>query len=147
MSDLSSEPFDVWHRITFGEQAPVKPDTKRAFLDGIKRGANLSRHSMASAIGVATEVLRERLGHLTKGYTTAHDDQHVNGELTVVAAELTLDPKSLGYVYLFDKTKIDRWGLCAKHKGDRRRQLVIAASLIISEIQRIDRHKRSAVES
>lgn len=61
-----------------------------------------------------------------KGYSANHDDDHSDGILANVAAQLILNENDL-------------WGLTAKYAHDRMRQLVIAGALIAAEIDRLAR--------
>jgi hypothetical protein len=89
----------------------------------------------------ALDVLMERAEQRTK-WSDSHDSEHDCGELATAAAMLA-DPESE-----FDepeKYQEEEWmyRLGAKHRGDRRRQLVIAAALLLAEIERIDREVTS----
>lgn len=87
---------------------------------------------------VLDDVLTERqYQHAVWG--DSHDDQHRDQGLAGAAAHLAepdddIDP---------DDAEDDDLGwavrLKAKHHGDRRRQLVIAAALLVAEIERLDR--------
>ena len=70
------------------------------------------------------DVLAERRKQRAK-WGDAHDDGHEDGDLIDVAEDILLESD-------------DRWGLRAKHP-ERRDQLVIAAALIVAEIERRDR--------
>ena len=81
----------------------------------------------------ARDVLAERRRQVeVEGWTTGHDDQHVDGDLAVVAACYAIsggdEPPPM---WPWDPS----WW---KPEGDRR-NLVKAASLIIAEIERRDR--------
>lgn len=73
-----------------------------------------------------------------EGWTPEHDQGHRYGDLAVVAASLAVagtdarveDPLQRG-------SDDDPWGLIAKHGRDPVRRLVIAAALIVAEIERI----------
>ena len=71
-------------------------------------------------------IFRERVMQQTKGYDAKHDDEHGDNELADAAAAI------------LDHTG-DDWGIYEKHQNDRKRQLVIAAALIVAEIQRLAR--------
>lgn len=82
-----------------------------------------------------------------EGYSDSHDDQHMHGELAIVASSLLVDGTDAMVV---DKdgfgTKGDEWGLIDKHgyraKPDGRlRKLVIAGALVVAEIEREMRKK------
>ncbi len=93
------------------------------------------------------DVANERHQHIANGYDEEHDDQHTGAELAIAAAELALTGTDDLIRYRGDWNP-DMWGLCAKHSADRRHQLVIAASLIIAEIGRVDRaEKKGAREA
>jgi hypothetical protein len=88
--------------------------------------------------GAEMDVLCERVKQRQK-WGDAHDDRHEDGELAGAAAFLA-DPE-----YVEDDPaslhEEDGWAihLRAKHRADRRQQLVIAAALLLAEIERIDR--------
>lgn len=105
----------------------------------VTRILNAPRELRDTALG---EILRERRQQIEKGYTPEHDDHHEAGALAVaagiVAADLDvtdLEPPgpSQWAAYIFDK-----------HEKDRRRQLVIAAALLVAEIERMDRAAKAA---
>ena len=86
---------------------------------------------------VINAIIAERESQIVKGYDAAHDDAHKEGELAeaagIVAADLEVtDMEPHGprqwAAYIFDK-----------HEHDRRRQLVIAAAMLVAEIERMDR--------
>jgi hypothetical protein len=63
-------------------------------------------------------------------FSAQHDAEHINGELAMRAAELLLhgteNRVSMG----------DKWGILAKHEGDREAQLRIAGALVCAELDR-----------
>jgi hypothetical protein len=67
---------------------------------------------------VLAEIAAERERQIAKWYTAEHDDGHPHG---------TLPDAAIAY--------IKRWPA----QGDRRRDLIKAAALLVAEIQRIDR--------
>lgn len=77
------------------------------------------------------EVLQERQRQILK-WGNEHDDAHDNGELAKAAGALTLD--------MVDDM-VDFWGyaLVKKHRPNRRKQLVVAAALLLAELERMDR--------
>jgi hypothetical protein len=89
----------------------------------------------------ADDILKERLRVLDhEPYDAAHDDQHTDGQLAVVAAELAVAHTEI-QVRLdtpFGGVISDMWGLRSRHH-DTRRRLVIAGALIAAEIDRLDR--------
>jgi hypothetical protein len=75
-------------------------------------------------------------------WTAEHDDQHSKGELAIAAAVLAckctdafVDCDKIG----LGQFVVDPWGLSTKHRGNRKRQLVIAGALIAAEIDRLER--------
>lgn len=82
--------------------------------------------------GVLAEVYEERRRQAQHGYDPAHDDSHDADELAIAA------------LVLIDYDAIEngpRWAYDLAHKTreDRRKQLVIAAALLVAEIGRLDR--------
>lgn len=105
-------------------------------------------------MSIIDEVVKERQRQINKeGWTFEHDDEHDDGSLADAAAcyAATTRPfkaeefAGVGYrVYtsysdLWPKSWADHW---FKPKKNRRRKLIIAAALIVAEIERIDRAKR-----
>jgi len=86
---------------------------------------------------VIADVVVERLRQLGK-WPREHDACHCRGELCVRAAELALAGTDEFLYPAPHLGGVDAWGLCAKHKGDRRKQLVVAAALLVAEIERLD---------
>lgn len=85
------------------------------------------------------DISQERLRQIAdEGYDAAHDDEHRDGTIAVIAAELALE--HTGAILDHDRCALvrDEWGLVAKHR-DIRRRLVIAGALIAAEIDRLDR--------
>jgi hypothetical protein len=95
---------------------------------------------------VAREVLAERMRQLeVKGYDIAHDDAHPGGEIAACAAFYAMPPaardwpaEETGYGPTFGEA-IYPEGWTVPTTGDRRRELVKAAALLVAEIERIDR--------
>lgn len=92
-----------------------------------------------------TDIIAERQRQITaKGWTPDHDDKHVNDEIAALAALYAMPEacrdwpaKETGYGASWAEAICPN-GWVAKF-GDRRRDLVKAAALIIAEIERIDR--------
>lgn len=97
---------------------------------------------------IAMEICRERERQMQgEGYDTLHDDEHTNGEIANAAAhyaatktpffvqnDSTQRPeyvRAWPWAKEFDKKN--------KPTHPRRKQLIIAAALILAEIERIDR--------
>lgn len=112
---------------------------------------------------VIEEVRKERERQVSDcGFTEEHDDRHVKGELSTAAA-VYASP-----VFLYERSDIGRslhfndpypWptgfdramlsfgGTPAVKAGkSRRQQLIIAASLIVAEIERLDRASKKDEE-
>jgi len=79
------------------------------------------------------DIEAERIRQLDHGFDSAHDAAHTDGSLVVAAAAL------LGTLRIFDREEwVARW---ARHMYDvhsHRELLVIAASMIVAEIDRLD---------
>ena len=79
-----------------------------------------------------------------KGWSAAHDQQHMYGELSenaigLIATAIDADPYSQPK-HPSDDDDTNRyyeWGLARKHKGDELRCLEIAGALIAAEIDRL----------
>ena len=104
---------------------------------------------------VVSEIAGERERQKSEeGWTTEHDDEHDDGQMALAAAcyasPLPLFAHSRGEA---DMAFCDPWPWTVQNRGEpirhftssvtdgqnRRRQLVIAAALIVAEIERIDR--------
>jgi len=93
---------------------------------------------------IIDEIHNERIRQIfEEGYSAEHDDAHRYGEMAVQAAFLAVDDT---HAYVDDNTPTnsgpgggESWGLAKKHRGNRRRQLVVAAALLVAEIQRLER--------
>jgi hypothetical protein len=100
------------------------------------------------AVGVSkaeSDVLAERQKQRTK-WSAEHDDEHMYGHLRVVAAILAVNGTDARVVDPLDRVaddtdgrggQHDNWGLSKKHAP--RQRLVVAAALLLAEIERIDR--------
>lgn len=95
---------------------------------------------------VAERVDAERRRHVRKGFDASHDDRHTDGSIAG-CANLILCPRELLLFIESLPNQRDRWEVTRalhvreKHP-DRRRQLVIAASLLHAEIERLDRRAK-----
>jgi hypothetical protein len=95
-------------------------------------GRKDEREDWAGRIGPALDdIATERLRQIeAEGWTTAHDDEHSNGELIDAAVSYALgNPERWPWSVEWWKPK------------DQRRNLVRAAALMIAEIDRLDRAK------
>lgn len=105
---------------------------------------------------IAAEVMEERLNQILQhGYTPAHDDDHPNGELAMVAALYASPMDNLLMVETDNEEVItkDPWPFWMASPGtphsdrhgdkratlNKRERLVIAGALILAEIERYDR--------
>ena len=77
-------------------------------------------------MSVIQDIEAERLRQVMRGYTPQHDDAHDNGQLAYEAECVLV---GIG----------DDWGILKKWHKDRRKQLIIAAALIVAEVERMDR--------
>jgi hypothetical protein len=106
----------------------------------------LRSYMVGTALTTATvDVLTERRRQISvEGWTPEHDDEHVSDELAALAAFYAMPPaardwdaSSTGYgPRLGDAILPCDWEANGK---ERRQELVIAAALILAEIERIDR--------
>lgn len=90
--------------------------------------------------GGATLIYEERIRQIAQeGWSSEHDDSHIDGVLSVQAAALAVDGTD---AFVHDPNSdppIDPFGLVKKHHGNRMRELVIAGALIAAEIDRLQR--------
>lgn len=94
--------------------------------------------------GALQEIALERRRQIVeKGWTLEHDDQHTEGEIAEAGAWYALTPEHRQWL---EGNDISFWpwdigtGQPTTFKpGDRRRDLIKAAALIIAEIERLDR--------
>lgn len=85
-------------------------------------------------ITVYAEIAAERLKQISKGFNPEHDAvEHGNGDLTRAAAYL-----ATGVV----RATTPVWATALDAKHTYREKLVIAAALLVAEIERLDRHQR-----
>jgi hypothetical protein len=97
------------------------------------------------------DIAKERQRQISKeGWTLAHDDEHDRGELADAAACYAATTRAFkaeefagvgykpytSYSDLWPQSWSDHW---FKPKKSRRRKLIIAAALIVAEIERLDR--------
>lgn len=102
-------------------------------------------------MGVYEDIMQERWRQMTKGFDTAHDDEHTDGQIAAAAAcyanPMMLIPISKG-------TNTQPTSLLSAGSGlplgwpwepgwwrpdSRRENLVKAAALLVAEIERLDR--------
>ena len=84
-------------------------------------------------------VVAERAKQIEQ-WGNGHDDDHQTGDLAFAAAGLIIGPDG-SFGPPDGGFKSDWWamGLWRRHRNDRRKQLVIAAALLLAEIERMDR--------
>ena len=95
-------------------------------------------------IGGVGDIAIERKRQVNKeGWTSQHDDQHIDGSLAIVAAYYATRSANC-----FQVDWPDSWGnfYDKSDKHDRRRKLVIAGALIAAEIDRLDRAATAAIK-
>ena len=83
--------------------------------------------------GVLGEILAERQRQIAKGYDAAHDDDHSTFEISTVAAAVALGASD----HL--SGDVPDWADYIIEKHGTRQRLVIAAALLVAEIERLDR--------
>jgi hypothetical protein len=108
-------------RTSTAEGEQILNDDDREVIATAKREGD-----RAKTDAVLSEIAAERKKQISKGWTAEHDDRHTAGEIAIIA----------GYVC---QEKRDRWKIVSRHANDRRQQLVIAAALVVAEIERLDR--------
>ena len=105
--------------------SPTRPPSSIANL-----GRRIMDHHRISKL-VVDEVLAERLRQIgQEGYTLARDDHHRKGQLRLAGA-----------CYALYRPYSSLWPWqpeCFKSKGHRQ-NLIIAAALLVAEIERLDR--------
>ena len=88
---------------------------------------------------ITREVFRERTRQMShEGYDTAHDDEHVDGELAKAAA-CYIHWGAGGRVRHGTKPADWPWDAASWKPKNPRADLIRAAALIVAEIERLDR--------
>jgi hypothetical protein len=102
--------------------------------------------TMKNTVGeICKEIEVERRRQMgAEGWSTKHDDRHATGQLAMAAACYAAPSEILEKRDYHNGTFfMDPWPWDAasdkREKHDRRRRLVIAAALIVAEIERLDR--------
>lgn len=97
-------------------------------------------------LNALNDIAVERNHQVDRGFDSAHDAQHVQGEIAVAAGLI-----AAGTAEGFELTSPggswmdDLAAKVAAHYGDDRRyRLVIAGAMIVAEIERLDRAERLA---
>lgn len=108
-------------------ETKVSPEVGHRILAAMARQPQIVLHAQRYGLQPALSAVSvERERQVLKGYDPAHDDAHARGELRLVAGRLCFGQQ-------------DPWGILHKYGGDHRRQCVIAAALLVAEIERLDR--------
>lgn len=112
--------------------------------DGLER-LKVEVPATAEVSAALRDVLAERAKQRAR-WGDEHDDEHVYGALGIAAAELAVDGTD---AHVERPEGADRWGLVAKYgyRGtapDGRRAIVIAAALLLAELERLDRAAKGA---
>lgn len=119
------------------EEPATRTPEQQALIDSLSTGTPPKDSPL-----VSIEIARLRNAQKAKGFDAAHDDEHTDGVLAQVAGLLIADGQDLrfsGSVKPEDSKWVDK--LLAKCRGDRRRQLLEAAAMLVAEIERMDRAK------
>ncbi len=90
---------------------------------------------MNEATKIVLEIIGMEREKQKRKWGDSHDDDHTHGEIAEAAAYLA-SPAPIRVPALAEDWAVD---LRKKLEGDRRKQLVVAAALIVSEIERLDR--------
>lgn len=126
---------DCAYTIAAGSFCPVcSPNSSDySFNEAFSALAQLSETSKPEATSALKDVASERAKQIEQ-YSSAHDDEHKDMEIVKAAHLLLSWHISRGMKIFFDP-----WGLIKKHKNDPRQRLIVAAALIVAEIERLDR--------
>ena len=94
-------------------------------------------------MSIIEEVRAERERQIRMGYTADHDDEHSSGEISAWAAVYAMPPACRKWDCICDYGRTLEEALMPEgwvfKSGDRRRELIKAAALIVAEIERLDR--------
>ena len=86
---------------------------------------------------ILLEVQAERDRQIARGYDAKHDDEAAEGQLYEVAAIVLLGLRGVAGALL--ETRASAEYILNKWRNHRRKQLLIAAALLVAEIERFDR--------
>jgi hypothetical protein len=86
---------------------------------------------------ILNEINDERRSQIAKGYDAKHDDEAAEGQLYEVAAIVLLGLQGVAGALLGTRTAAQY--ILNKWRHSRRKQLLIAAALLVAEIERLDR--------
>lgn len=112
----------------------------------------MAEHSNIEWTDAIKDVAAERHRQIhNEGFTPEHDDQHTDESLAVVAAIYAAPfpvfgcERGEGYFTFEDPWPVNwcqTWDARGRH--ERRKQLVVAAALLLAEIERLDRRSTEA---
>lgn len=94
---------------------------------------NITKSMRFAHFEILNEILSERMNQITKhGYTETHDDEHTDGSIADAAAH---------YASTKDDTGLWPWDVEYDKKSTktRRDQLITSISMLIAEVERLDR--------
>jgi hypothetical protein len=92
---------------------------------------------------VITDIIAERAIQYDKGFTASHDDsENDDGQLIDCASLILGHPRFADDSDYWPVQRADHVRKKYHSHSDRRKQLVIAAALIVAEIERMDRLSR-----
>lgn len=127
-------------RDSSGELAPVYDLDDAAVTNLQRRGFVVEPVSepvtAPTRPSVLDEIAAERAGQVAKGYDAAHDDEHTTFEISAVAAAVALGGSE------FVSFDVPEWADTIIAKHDTRQRMIIAAALLVAEIERLDRKQK-----
>ena len=159
--DKGTGPLAAVHLVNIGVGGWVHTETTaKAYADGFNRGTEWLRSSIIEyadklppASAATRDVIAERDRQIkSEGYDTEHDDAHQNDEIAAYATFYAMPPaardwpaQETGYGMTWGQAIIPAdWG--PPKACDRRQELVKAAALLVAEIERLDRAKKTEDE-
>lgn len=159
--DKGVGPLAAVHLVNIGVTGWVYTETTAtAYADGFNRGAEWLRSSIIEyadklppTSAATRDVIAERDRQIkSEGYDLEHDDVHQNDEIAAYATFYAMPPaardwpaEETGYGMTWGQAIIPAdWG--PPKPCDRRQELVKAAALLVAEIERMDRAKKTEDE-
>ena len=159
--DKGTGPLAAVHLVNIGVGGWVHTETTaKAYADGFNRGTEWLRSSIIEyadklppASAATRDVIAERERQIkAEGYDLEHDDAHQNDEIAAYATFYAMPPaardwpaEETGYGMTWGQAIIPAdWG--PPKACDRRQELVKAAALLVAEIERLDRAKKTEGE-
>lgn len=92
----------------------------------------------STTLQVLDEIRAERARQVAKGYDAAHDDMHADGEMADAAGLIAMGDPDMLVEGEGAAEEIAEHAL-TKHGCNHRRRCIIAAALLVAEIERVDR--------